>query len=258
MIGGLIAAILGPELARRTIHAWPDIPYAGSFLSQTALAALSLPILALLYAPASRKQAENPIKKRPIVEILRLKNYILGVATGAVSYGLMSFLMTASPMAMHDHHHSTDDAIFGIHVHILAMFGPSFFTGYLIRRYGAGKITASGLILIMCAAAADLSGLQLLHFYTGLILLGLGWNFGFVGSTAMIAAHSSSADRAQIQGINDFIIFGVVALASFFSGALLHNLGWFMINLLVFPITLLVLLPLLWNEYRQAPLSHAS
>jgi len=258
MIGGLVAAILGPELAKRTVDSWPDIPYVGSFLSQTVLAGLALPILALLYAPRPAQVTKKQIKKRPLREILKLKNYILGVSTGAVSYGLMSFLMTASPMAMHDHHHSTADAIFGIQAHILAMFGPSFFTGYLIKRYGTGKITAAGLILIMLAAGANLSGLELLHFYSGLILLGVGWNFGFVGSTAMIAEHCSSADREQIQGLNDFIIFGVVAVSSFFSGALLHNLGWVMINMLVFPLSFLVLLPLLWNEYRRphSALSH--
>jgi len=251
MIGGLIAAILGPELAKQTVHAFPDIPYAGSFLSQTLLAALALPVIALLHMPRAQKPKTQAIKKRSFAEILRLKNYILGVSTGAVSYGLMSFLMTASPMAMHDHNHSTGDAIFGIQAHILAMFGPSFFTGHLIKRYGAGKITAAGLILIMLAAAADLTGLQLMHFYSGLILLGVGWNFGFIGSTAMIAEHCNNEDREQIQGLNDFIIFGVVALSSFFSGALLHNLGWFMINILVFPISLSVLMPLLWCEYRQ-------
>jgi len=251
MIGGLVAAILGPELAKRTIESWADISYAGSFLSQAVLATLALPVLAFLYAPRRQPVSPKHTKKRKLGEIFRLKNYLLGVATGAVSYGLMSFLMTASPMAMHDHNHATGAAILGIQMHILAMFAPSFFTGSLIKRYGAGTITAVGLILIMLAAAVDLSGLQLSHFYAGLILLGLGWNFGFIGSTAMIAEHCSSEDREQIQGINDFIIFGVVALSSFFSGALLHNLGWLTINLLVFPISLSVLLPLLWHEYRR-------
>jgi len=255
MIGGLIAAIIGPQLAKWTFEAWPGIPYAGSFLSQTALAALALPVIALLYAPRRQTTPASDANKkrirRPISEILRLKNYILGVAIGAVSYGLMSFLMTASPMAMEDHAHDQGTAILGIQLHILAMFGPSFFTGYLIKRYGAGMIAASGLILIMLAAAADLSGIEVLHFYAGLILLGLGWNFGFIGSTTMITEHCSSDDREQIQGINDFVIFGVVALSSFFSGALLHHLGWFMINILVFPLTLIVLLPLLWGEFRQ-------
>jgi len=253
MIGGLVAAVLGPELAKRLLNSWPGIPYAGSFLSQTALALLALPVLAFLYAPRRQipQKKQVIIKRRKLIEIFRLKNYLLGVAVGAVSYGLMSFLMTASPMAMHDHHHETGDAIFGIQMHILAMFGPSFYTGTLIKRYGSGMIAAVGLMLIMLAAAADLSGLQLSHFYSGLILLGVGWNFGFIGSTAMIAEHCSSEDREQIQGINDFIIFGVVALSSFFSGALLSSLGWFTINILVFPITLSVLLPLLWHEYRR-------
>jgi len=251
MIGGLVAAILGPELAKQTAEAWPGIAYAGSYLSQAALALLALPILAFLYAPRRSVNVQKQHKKRKLGEILRLKNYLLGVMTGAVSYGLMSFLMTASPMAMDDHHHGRGDAILGIQLHILAMFAPSFFTGSLIKRYGTSTVTAAGLILIMLAAMADLSGIGLPHFYTGLILLGLGWNFGFVGSTAMIAEHCERDDREQIQGINDFIIFGVVALSSFFSGALLHSLGWFMINLLVFPITLSALLPLLWHGYRQ-------
>jgi len=251
MIGGLAAAIIGPELAKQTMNAWPGILFAGSFLSQTALALLALPILAFLYAPRRQLTPQKQVKKRKIREILRLKNYLLGVATGAVSYGLMSFLMTATPMAMHDHHHSTAEAIFGIQMHILAMFAPSFYTGTLIERHGAAMITACGLVLIMLAAAVGLIGVELTHFRAGLILLGLGWNFGFIGSTAMIAEHCTAEDREQIQGINDFIIFGVVAASSFFSGALLHSLGWFTINALVFPITLPVLLPLLWLEYRR-------
>jgi len=251
MIGGLIAAILGPELANRTLESWSGIPYAGSFLSQTALAALALPVLFFLYAPRRQVVTKKQFKKRKLREIFRLKNYLLGVTTGAVSYGLMSFLMTVSPMAMHDHHHEIKDALFGIQMHILAMFAPSFYTGTLIKRHGAGTITAIGLILIMLAAAADLSGLQLSNFYSGLILLGIGWNFGFIGSTAMISEHCNSEDREQIQGINDFIIFGVVALSSFFSGALLNSLGWDIINILVFPITLFALLPLLWCEFQR-------
>jgi len=250
MIGGLVGAVCGPQLGNWMKDVYAGVEYAGSFLSQIFLAFLVLPVLAFLYAPKGGVQEKRVEKKLSLKEILRLKNYLMGVAAGAVSYGLMSFLMTASPMAMHDHHHSTEDATFGISAHILAMFAPSFFTGYLVKYFGAEKVTATGLVLIMGSAFLALTGYEFMNFVSALVVLGVGWNFGFIGSTSMIAAHCTQENRAQVQGLNDFIIFGIVAVCSFASGALLNRAGWELINMMVFPIVLVVLIPLLWRMVR--------
>lgn len=131
------------------------------------------------------------------------------------------------------------------------MFGPSFVNGTLINKFGAERITAIGLTLIMLSAFAALTGYGLIHFFTALILLGLGWNFGFIGATAMVAALSTPQNKTKMQGINDFIVFGSVAVSSFLSGVLLESAGWVMINLLVFPIVLAILIPLLWRQSNE-------
>jgi len=249
MIGALVGAVFGPRLGVWMKDIYSE-EYAGSFLAQIFLALLALPVLVFLYAPKSDVKEKKITKKLPIKEILRLKNYLMGVSAGAVSYGLMSFLMTASPMAMEDHHHSSDAATWGIQAHIFAMFAPSFVTGYLVKYFGAEKVTAAGLVLIMLSAAFALTGYEFMQFFSALVLLGVGWNFGFIGSTAMIAAHCTPENRVQVQGLNDFIIFGVVALCSFASGALLHLAGWELVNIMVFPIVLAVLIPLLWQMRR--------
>lgn len=182
-----------------------------------------------------------------------MPRYMLSVATGIVSYGLMTFVMTASPVAMVGHGHSVDNAALGIQWHVLAMFVPSFFTGSLIQRFGKEKIAAVGLALIGASAAVALSGLHIGHFWGALVLLGIGWNFGFIGATAMITDCHSPEERGKAQGANDFLIFGVVACASFFSGNLLHASGWEAINWLIFPAVALILVPLLWRAATMKP-----
>jgi MFS family permease len=174
-----------------------------------------------------------------------MPRFILSVAAGVCSYALMTFVMTAAPIAMVGHGHSVDHAALGIQWHVLAMFGPSFFTGKLIARYGKEKITALGLVLIAGAAAVALGGFDVGHFWMALILLGIGWNFGFIGATAMVTDCHTPAERGKAQGANDFIMFGTVACASFFAGSLLHASGWETINWLVFPTVALVLVPLI-------------
>ena len=246
LVGGLFAAIIGPQLVIWTRDAIPAAPFAGSFLSQVALAVLALPALFLLRTPGV--SAASPRSGgRPLAEILMMPRYMLSVATGIVSYGLMTFVMTASPVAMVGHGHSVDNAALGIQWHVLAMFVPSFFTGSLIQRFGKERIAAVGLALIGASAAVALSGLAIGHFWGALVLLGIGWNFGFIGATAMITDCHSPEERGKAQGANDFLIFGVVACASFFSGNLLHASGWEAINWLIFPAVALILVPLLWR-----------
>jgi len=249
MVGGLFAAIIGPQLVIWTREAVPSASFAGSFLSQAALALLAMPALFLLRTPPVAATATQG-GGRPLAEILVMPRYLLSVATGVVSYGLMTFVMTASPVAMVGHGHSVDHAALGIQWHVLAMFVPSFFTGALITRFGKERIAAIGLVLIAGSGAVALSGLDLGHFWISLILLGIGWNFGFIGATAMVTDCHTPEERGKAQGANDFLIFGAVACASFFSGNLLHASGWTAINWMIFPAVAVILVPLLWRAAR--------
>ena len=252
MVGGLVAAVIGPQLVIWTRDALPATPFAGSFLSQAALALLAMPVLMLLRVPKPDTLSISIADSgRPLGEILRNPRFVLAVIAGVVSYGLMTFVMTAAPMAMVGHGHSVDRAALGIQWHVLAMFAPSFVTGHLITKFGKGRVTAVGLLLIAFSAVIALTGLDLFHFWTSLVLLGIGWNFGFIGATTMVADCHTPAERSKVQGTNDFLVFGVVAAASFFSGSLLHASGWATINWLIFPVVAFILVPLVWRAARE-------
>lgn len=253
MIGGLAAAVIGPQLVIWTRDALPAAPFAGSFLSQAGLALLALPVLMLLRAPkpAPVSAGQQAAAGRPLGEIMKTPRFMLAVAAGVVSYGLMSFVMTAAPMAMVGCGFTVGEAAFGIQWHVLAMFAPSFFTGNLIARFGKEQITALGLVLIAASGVVALAGLELGNFFVSLILLGLGWNFGFIGATAMITDCHTPEERGKVQGANDFIVFGTVAVASFSSGSLFTSTGWEAINWMIFPIVGAVLVPLVWQAARK-------
>ena len=250
MVGGLIAAVIGPQVVIWTRDTLPMTPFAGSFYSQAALALLALPLLLLLRLPPAPPKAVAH-GARDLSEIVRTPQFIVAATAGVVSYGLMAFLMTAAPMAMVGCGHSVGEAALGIQWHVLAMFGPSFFTGRLMDRFGKRRITALGLILIAASGALALMGLALTHFWGALVLLGLGWNFGFIGATALLTEAYRPSERAKVQALNDFLVFGTVAVASFGSGQLLHSVGWDGINLGMLPLVVVVLALLAWQGLRQ-------
>ncbi len=161
---------------------------------------------------------------------------MVALSTAVASYSLMTLVMTASPLAMIAHRHDQADAQFAIQWHVIAMFGPSFFTGSLIARFGKPVVASAGLLLIALAATVALSGTDLLAFDAALILLGLGWNFGFIAGTAMVADLYRPEESFRVQAVNEFLLFGTVAIASFASGKILAAEGWETINLAVFPI----------------------
>ncbi len=258
MVGGLFAAIIGPQTVIWTRDIVPWAPFAGSFVAQAILAALAIPVIWRFKSVASPKpmmhasHANGSPAGRSLKEIASQPRFILAVTAGVVSYALMSFVMTAAPIAMVGCGHTVGEAALGIQWHVLAMFGPSFFTGRLIQRFGVKTITATGLLILAASGAVGLSGLGLEHFWIALVLLGVGWNFGFIGATAMVTACHRPEERNRVQAMNDFLVFGSVAISSFASGKLLSVAGWETINWMIFPCVALVLLMMVW-ERRQTP-----
>ena len=250
MLGGLIAAVIGPQLVIWTRDALPMTPFAGSFYGQAALALLALPLLlALRLPPPTQASVSGPV--RPLGAIVRTPQFIVACTAGVVSYGLMAFLMTATPMAMVGCGFSVGEAALGVQWHVLAMFAPSFVTGRLMARWGKLPVTALGLLLTGASGVIALMGLELLHFWGALILLGVGWNFSFIGATALLTESYRPTERAKVQALNDFLVFGTVALASFGSGRLLHTAGWDAINAGMLPLVAAVLLMLATQAWRQ-------
>jgi len=250
MVGGLVAAVIGPQVVIWTRDSLPATPFAGSFYSQAALALLALPLLLALRLPPPPPRTVAA-DARPLLEIAKTPQFAVAAFAGVVSYGLMSFLMTAAPMAMVGCGHSVGTAALGIQWHVLSMFAPSFFTGQLIARFGKRTITGLGLVLIACSGLLALAGLGVGHFWGALVLLGLGWNFGFIGATAMLTECYRPGERAKVQALNDLLVFGTVAVASFGSGQLLHTIGWAGINRGMLPLVVAMVLLLVWQG-RQA------
>ena len=183
---------------------------------------------------------------------MRVPRFILAVATGVVSYGLMAFVMTAAPVAMVNAGHSVNSAALGIQWHLLAMFAPSFFTGRLMGRFGKERVAAVGMVLIAVSAAVALSGMAVANFWLSLMIMGVGWNFSFIGATAMVTDCHTAEERGKAQGANDFFVFGATAIVSFLAGAVLNTSGWQAINWLLFPPVALILAPLLWQAARRS------
>jgi MFS family permease len=250
MAGGLAAGIIGPQVVIFTREIVPGAMFAGSFLAQALLALISIVVIAFLRpAPIPVNAAKDT--GRPLSLIIRQPRFVIAVIAGVVSYGLMAFLMTAAPLAMVDCGLPIETAALGISWHILAMFGPSFFTGRLIDRFGKENITAAGLVMIAISAVIALNGLSVAHFWSALILLGIGWNFSFIGATALVTDCYRPEERTKVQAANDFLVFGCVAAASFSSGKLLDAGGWELVNWLSFPPIALALVLLLGQAHLR-------
>ncbi|MGO4386227.1 MFS transporter [Microvirga sp. 2YAF29] len=250
MTGGLAAGIIGPQTIIWFRDAIQTAPFAGAFLGQAVLALMSMVVVSFLRpAPVS---VAHKAGGRPLSEIVRQPRFIVAVTAGLVSYGLMSFLMTAAPLAMIGCGHSVGAAALGIQWHILAMYGPSFFTGRLIGRFGKLPVTAAGLVLIGLSAAIGLSGIEIAHFWATLIMLGIGWNFGFIGATSMVTDCYRPEERTKVQAANDFLVFGATATASFSSGTLLNTGGWVIVNWMVFPPVAIALVLLAWQHRSKS------
>ena len=243
LAGGVFTAVIGPQIDIFTRDMLAPVMFAGAFAAILGLSAVGAVLLSFLRVRdktlSHDEHAGEPA--RELSEIARQPQFAIGLLCAVGSYALMSFVMTGAPLAMVGCGFSPDEAALGISWHVMAMFGPSFFTGALITRFGKETIVATGLVLLISCAVVALSGIQLWQFWTALILLGLGWNFAFIGATAMVAGTYRNSEKGKVQGLHDFILFGSVAFGSLMSGAVYNAWGWEMLNWIVFPVTMLCL-----------------
>jgi MFS family permease len=239
MAGGVFAGVLGPQLVTLTMDLWAPNLFVVSYLAQAVVALLAVAVLSGVDLP--RPARADAAAGRPLMEIVRQPRFVVAVLCGVVSYVLMNLVMTSAPLAMRICGLPPATSNNAIQWHIVAMYGPSFFTGGLIARFGAARVVAAGLLLTACAGAVGLSGISAVHFGAALVLLGLGWNFGFVGASAMVLDCHRPEERTRVQSFNDFLVFGTMAVGSFSSGQLLTSLGWNAVASVVFPPVLLAL-----------------
>jgi MFS family permease len=251
LIGGIAAAIVGPQIVLHNKDLLYPIPFAGAFLSGAGLFCIGLLIMTLLPNERSEKRTPVDVEGRTKQEFLRDPTFLTAVLCGTSSYALMAFVMTAAPLAMVGCGFEVSDAAIGIQWHVLAMFVPSLFTGKLIRRFGKLPIIATGLVTLMACSAVALSGISIEHFYLALILLGLGWNFGFIGSTALLTETYQAYEKHTAQGLNDTILFGFVAFGSLSSGVAYEMVGWETMNWIAYPIGLVCLVALFLERQRH-------
>jgi MFS family permease len=232
MVGTLIAAALGPQLALALKNIVPGHEYAGSFIGVAALCLATALVLAAYREPAGRMARAASGTTRPLAAIVRQRSYVTAVLAGVVSYAVMSFIMTATPISMHVHDHHSDKATaWVIQSHLIAMYAPSLFSGRLIARIGIPAGMTAGLVLMLACVLVSISGRDLMHYWWGLVMLGVGWNLLFVAGTALLTTTYQPAERFRAQAVNEFSVFGSQAAASLLAGPAIHALGWRDMNL---------------------------
>lgn len=248
MAGGVFAGVLGPQLVNMTMNMSVHL-FAASYAAQIVVAIVAMFVVARVDIP--KPQTGKGHSGRPLTEIIAQPKFIAAAFCGVTSYALMNLVMTSAPLAMRMCGHSLTDSNNAIQWHVLAMYAPSFFTGSLISRFGVSKVITAGLVLLAGAAIVDMAGISVWHFWIGLILLGVGWNFGFIGASALVTQCHRPDERNKVQSFNDFLIFGTMAIGSFSSGQMLANWGWNSVNLVVFPPVVLAALMLVWLAVKS-------
>jgi predicted MFS family arabinose efflux permease len=255
MAGGLFSALIGWQLGKATVELLA-VPILGTYLAIIALNLVGMLVFFALDIPKPKPPAEGAPTGRSRAELLRNPTILVAMICATVSYALMNLVMTSSPLAVVGCGFDKSDASDVVTLHVLAMFAPSFFTGHLIARFGAERIIATGLTILAAAGAVAMAGVELENFYVALMLLGLGWNFGFIGATSMLTSAQRPEERGRLQGLNDLVVFGGVTLASFSSGGLMNcaggsvEAGWQMVNLAMLPFLVLAGGALIWLWLR--------
>nr|WP_170477569.1 MFS transporter [Ruegeria arenilitoris] len=251
MAGGLLAALVGPQIVKLTSESYV-IPFLGTYVAVIAINAFGAVLFFFLDIPTPDQPAPNAPRGRSRIELLKTPRIAVAVICAMVSYALMNLVMTSTPLAVVGCGYTAGNAADIVSSHVLAMYIPSFFTGHLIARFGVEKVMALGLAILAGAGAVALQGVELGNFFAALILLGVGWNFGFIGATSMLADSHSEHERGRMQGLNDLLVFGGVTFASLASGGLMNCSGgspiegWTAVNLAMIPLLTLAGAALLW------------
>lgn len=253
MVGGVVSAVLGPELAKWTKDLFTPIEFAGGYAGVAVLAFLSLALVqfAALPKPLSRQERGGG---RPLGEIVRQPALAVAVLCAMVAYGAMNLIMVSTPLAMVACAHPFETAAFVIQWHIVGMYAPSFFTGHIIHRVGALPVIAAGGLLILVCVAIAMTGVEVLQFWAALVLLGVGWNFMFVGGTTLLTETYRPEEQSRVQAFNEFMVFGTTAVTSLASGAVFSSQGWAWVNLgTVVPVALATAAALWLYRSRRSP-----
>jgi len=255
MAGGLFSAVLGPQIVKVTADGMA-VPFLGTYLAVIALNLTGVFLFAGLKIPKPTPPTAGAPQGRSRVELIRTPAIAVAVICATVSYALMNLVMTSSPLAVVGCGYQTANAADVVTAHVLAMYAPSFFTGHIIARFGAERVIAIGLSILAAAGATAIAGVELENFFIALILLGIGWNFGFIGATTMLTAAQRPEERGRLQGLNDLIVFAGVTTASFSSGGLMNcsggsvQQGWQLVNLAMLPFLVLAGGALIWLWLR--------
>ena len=245
LAGGVVAAIAGPQISIYARALLPAVPYFGAYAAIVGLSVLAFLPLWLFRNPEAINESDLTAG-RPLKEISKTPVFVAAVINAAAGYALMVLVMTSTPLVMVDHGHTTNQTAIVIQWHVLAMFVPSFFTGTLIARIGLIPVLGAGMALFAVAAVVALMGAGLAEFTTSMVLVGIGWNFMFVGGTTLLTESYRSVEKAKVQAVNEFMVFGVTTVTSFSSGALLAWFGWDAVNYGVLPILVIVSVVTVW------------
>ncbi len=250
MTGGVVAALLGTVMVMYTVDWFAPVTFAGTWAAMAGLALAATCVLALVDIP--KQDATLTASGRPLGQIASQPSYIVAAGVAMMSYGIMVLVMTATPVAMLGCGFTVQDSSWVIQWHALAMFVPSFFTGMLISRFGAERISMIGMGLLVLAAVSGLMGIRFENFAVGLILLGIGWNFGFIGGTTLLTSTYEPLERNKAQGLNDLLVFGTTTITSLSAGALLAGAGWNAVNWAVLPLAAIGVALIVWLWRRPA------
>ncbi|HTP62636.1 MAG TPA: MFS transporter [Burkholderiales bacterium] len=249
LAGGLVGGVLGPTTSRVTVDL-VEPRFAGAYLALIFFVLVTMAILSRIRIP-DLSAAEQAASGRPMAEIARQPKYVVAVTAGAISYGVMNFLMTSTPIAMRVCGHPYGDAAFVISSHVVAMFAPSFVTGPLIKRFGVIQVMLVGAALNIVSIAIALSGVQVVNFWWSLVLLGVGWNFLYIGATNLLTETYRPEERAKAQGFNETSIFVMMAISSFSSGMIVTNAGWEKVNYAATPLIAVIIVALAYLSIHK-------
>jgi MFS family permease len=250
LAGGIVGGIAGPEMAKRTVDLFPGHLYLGSYLSLIFVCMLAMLVLTRLDIPRLPEHDLNDAG-RPLGSIMRQPVFLVAVLASMLSYGIMNLMMTSTPLAMRAHDHHFNDAAFVLEWHMIGMYGPSFFTGSLINRFGVLSVILAGIVLLFLAIASALAGTGLLNFWAALFMIGLGWNFMYVGGSTLLTECYTPAERAKTQAAHDFLVFSTMAISSMSSGVLLNKSGWNAVNYGAAPFLVLATAATVWLMWRR-------